>query len=57
MKQDKMTPFEQWRWKINRKVAEFIHEPDDLNQAELEAMIDSYRNYHRMKMFINIKNY
>lgn len=56
MKQEKLTAFEQWRWRINRKVAEFIHQPDDINLAELEAMIENYRNYHKLRGYMNFNN-
>lgn len=40
---------ELWRWKIIRKVADYINQPDDINMSELKAMIESYRNYHDIK--------
>ena len=44
---------ELWRWKMIRKVADYINEPDDVNMSELKAMIDSYRNYHNIKQIIS----
>lgn len=44
---------ELWRWKMFRKVADFINEPDDVNMSELKAMIESYRNYHNIKQVIS----
>lgn len=46
------TPTEHWRWKMIRKVAEYINEPDDITMSELKAMIDSYRSYYNIKEFI-----
>ena len=47
------TPTEQWRWKMIRKVADYINEPDDINISELTAMIESYRNYYNIKELIS----
>lgn len=43
------TPTELWRWKMIRKVAEYINQPDDINMSELKAMIESYRDYNDIK--------
>jgi hypothetical protein len=47
------TPTEQWRWKMIRKVADYINEPDDVTMSELKAMIESYRNYYNIKELIS----
>ena len=46
-------PLEIWRWKMMRKVADYLNKPDDVNMSELKAMIDSYRNYHDIKQLIS----
>ena len=46
-------PMELWRWKMIRKVAEYLNEPDDLTHSELKAMIESYRNYYDIKELIS----
>jgi len=52
MNEENNTPTDQWRWKMIRKVADYINEPDDITMSELKAMIDSYRNYYNIKEFI-----
>lgn len=47
------SPIESWRWKMIRKVADYINEPDDLNMSELKAMIESYRDYHNIQNYIS----
>ena len=47
------TAIELWRWKMIRKVADYINEPDDLNMSELKAMIESYRDYHNIQNYIS----
>ena len=46
------SPTDVWRWKMIRKVADYINEPDDLNMSELKAMIESYRDYHNIQSYI-----
>jgi len=46
------TPTELWRWKMIRKVADYINQPDDINMSELKAIIESYRDYHDIKGYI-----
>ena len=46
-------PTELWRWKMIRKVADYINEPDDITMSELKAMIESYRNYYDIKELIS----
>lgn len=46
------TAMEFWRWKMIRKVADYINQPDDINMSELKAMIESYRDYHDIKGYI-----
>lgn len=46
------TPIELWRWKMIRKVADYINEPDDVTMSELKAMIESYRDFHNIKGYI-----
>ena len=46
-------PTEQWRWKMMRKVADYIHQPDDVTMSELKAMIESYRSYYNIKQVIS----
>lgn len=52
-KKEEASPIELWRWKMIRKVADYINEPDDINMSELKAMIESYRNYHDLKGYIS----
>lgn len=52
MQQEKTAPVDLWRWKMIRKVADYINQPDDVNMSELKAMIESYRNYHDIKSYI-----
>ena len=47
------TPAELWRWKMIRKVADYINQPDDMNMSELKAMIESYRDYHNIRGYIS----
>ena len=54
MKKEESSPIELWRWKMIRKVADYINEPDDVNMSELKAMIESYRDYHNLKGSIAI---
>ena len=49
MNKEKSSPVELWRWKMIRKVADYINEPDDITMSELKAMIESYRDYHNIK--------
>lgn len=49
MQEEKTTATELWRWKMIRKVADYINQPDDINMSELKAMIESYRSYHDIK--------
>lgn len=49
MPEEKTAPTELWRWKMIRKVADYINEPDDINMSELKAMIESYRNFYNIK--------
>ncbi|MCW8899414.1 MAG: hypothetical protein OQK75_04080 [Gammaproteobacteria bacterium] len=44
---------ELWRWKMIRKVAEYMNQPNDINMSELKAMIEGYRNYHNIKELIS----
>ena len=53
MKQEE-NPIELWRWKMIKKVANYINQPDDINMSELKAMIESYRNYYDIKAHISI---
>ena len=43
---------ELWRWKMIKKVADYINQPDDINMSELKAMIESYRDYHSIKNYV-----
>ena len=56
MQQEKTHPIELWRWKMIRKVADYINEPDDVNMSELKAMIERYRSYHDLQEFIPNRN-
>ena len=44
MQQEKTHPIELWRWKMIRKVADYINEPDDVNMSELKEMIERYQS-------------
>ena len=52
MQKEDKSPVDSWRWKMIRKVADYINEPDDINMSELKAMIESYRDYHDFKGYI-----
>lgn len=52
MPQEKASPTELWRWKMIRKVAEYINQPDDVTMSELKAMIESYRSFHNIREVI-----
>lgn len=45
---------ELWRWKMIRKVADYVNQPDDINMSELKAMIESYRDYHSIKGCVTV---
>ncbi len=45
MQNNDMTVTDTWRWKMIRKVAEYINQPDDINKSELNAMIERYQDY------------
>ena len=47
------TAMELWRWKMIRKVADYINQPDDINMSELKAMIESYRSYYDIKGYVS----
>lgn len=53
MPEEKTAPTELWRWKMIRKVADYINEPDDINMSELKAMIESYRNFYNIKEIVS----
>ena len=44
---------ELWRWKMIRKVADYINHPDDITMSELKAMIESYRSHYDLLEFIS----
>ncbi len=50
--QKEETPMELWRWKMIRKVADYINDPDDITMSELKAMIESYRTFYDIKSYI-----
>lgn len=52
MHQENTAPLELWRWKMIRKVADYINQPDDINMSELKAMIESYRSYYNIKELV-----
>ena len=47
------SPLELWRWKMIKKVAEYINQPDDTNMSELKTVIENYRDYSDMKKLIS----
>lgn len=49
---DENNPMELWRWKMMRKVADYLNQPNDITMSELKALIESYRNYHNIKELI-----
>ena len=53
MKEETTAPTELWRWKMIRKVADYINQPDDINMSELKAMIEGYRNFHNIKDIVS----
>ena len=52
MKKEESNSVELWRWKMIRKVADYINEPDDVNMSELKAMIESYREHYNIKSYV-----
>ncbi|MDH5600026.1 MAG: hypothetical protein OEY78_01855 [Gammaproteobacteria bacterium] len=50
---DENNPMDMWRWKMMRKVADYLNQPNDITMSELKAMIESYRNYHNIKELIS----
>lgn len=47
---------EHWRWKMIRKVADYINSPDDITLSELKALIESYKNHNDINdMIQNLK--
>lgn len=52
MPMENTPPIELWRWKMIRKVADYINQPDDINMSELKALIERYRVYHDLQEFI-----
>lgn len=56
MQQENSHPVEDWRWKMIRKVADYINKPDDINMSELKAMIESYKSYSEIKNLISNQN-
>lgn len=53
MQTEHTSPTELWRWKMIRKVADYINHPDDVNMSELKAMIESYRNFCNIKEIVS----
>ena len=53
MPQETTAPTELWRWKMIRKVADYVNQPDDINMSELKAMIESYRNFYNIKELVS----
>lgn len=53
MPQETTAPTEIWRWKMIRKVADYINQPDDITMSELKAMIESYRRFHNIKELVS----
>ena len=52
MQQENTSPTELWRWKMIKKVAEYINQPDDINMSELKTMIESYRSHCDIKRYL-----
>lgn len=53
MPQETTAPAELWRWKMIRKVADYVNQPNDINMSELKAMIESYRNFYNIKELVS----
>ena len=53
MPQETTAPTEIWRWKMIRKVADYINQPDDITMSELKAMIESYRRFYNIKELVS----
>jgi len=51
MNDENLSPTELWRWRLMRKLADFVNQPDDANTSEFKAMIESYRDYSNLKQF------
>lgn len=45
--EDKVDYTDFWRWKLLRKMAAFIHQPDSSHSAELLALINQYRTINQ----------
>jgi hypothetical protein len=48
---------EMWRWKMIRKVADYINNPDDVTMSELKALIESYRSHNDIQDMIQSLKY
>ena len=55
MQQENTSPTELWCWKMIKKVANYINEPDDINMSELKKVIESYRDHYDIKSHIRNK--
>ncbi len=56
MQNNDMTVTDTWRWKMIRKVAEYINQPDDINKSELNAMIERYQDYSDIRDHVQQQN-
>jgi hypothetical protein len=50
-------PKEYWRWKMIRKVADYINSPDDITMSELKALIESYKSHNDINDMIQSLKY
>lgn len=40
---------EWWRWRINRRLADYMDGPDEVRQKELDALLNEYRRFHELR--------
>jgi len=50
----KETNNEQWRWELNRKIAEFVAKPSREQEAALTFLLSSYRIIHNRNLSVDM---
>lgn len=47
---------EWWRWRINRKLADYIDNPSQRRHDELTALLREYRQHCQMRPYANVRD-
>lgn len=47
---------EWWRWRINRKLADYIDEPSTAHHGELTALLEEYRQFCEMRQYAGMRD-